>query len=391
MRMVNAENHEVGLLPCAVRDDASRGRRYEEPPDPLRTPFELDRHRILSCTAFRRVRAKTQVFAQVSGDHYRTRLTHTLEVSQVSRLISVHLRVNETLAETIALGHDLGHPPFGHAGEAALNEMMQGHGGFEHNAHALRVVEHLEHPYPWFRGLNLTFEVREGLARHTSLFDHPAVQDQPEAHPSGAYDVFPTVEAQVVNLADRLAYDLHDLEDAIGEGLIDAAALTDCRWWSVAQRDVGLDVTERGIHAIRRPVLDAMLRLAIKDCIENTFPRIQNLGSVDEVRRMAAAVVTISSPMQDAVAEVERLLADRVYAHERVRGMDAQARRIVRDLFLAYVRDSSLLPPRFRARIEEASLERVVCDYVAGMTDRFCEQQWQRICVNAQSTFKSKS
>lgn len=367
------------LLSCAVRDDDSRGRKHLEAPDPFRLPFQLDRHRIMSSTAFRRVRSKTQVFTHLGSDHTRTRLTHTLEVAQIARLISVNLRVNESLSEAIALGHDLGHPPFGHAGESALGELMSEHGGFEHNAQSLRVVDHLEHPYPWFRGLNLTFEVREGLARHTSLFDHPDAVFAAEITPPLPFSGLATAEAQVVNVADRLAYDLHDLEDSIGEGMIGSDDLKCYRWWREAVRETGLDNGGYSIHAIRRPVLDAMLQSAVSDLVLHALPALEQLASPDAVRKARAAAVTFSPDMRNRIEETESLLAARVYSHSRVQTADDQAKAMVRDVFLSLVMDPSRLPPRYRCRIEETGVERVVCDYVAGMTDQYCEIQWRNL------------
>jgi len=241
------------IAPYAVADDAFGGRRHEEPANELYTPFELDRIRIVSCTAFRRLEGKTQVFAPHEHDHFRTRLTHTLEVSQMARTLARLLGANETLAEAIALAHDLGHPPFGHAGEVALNQAMSDCGGFNHNLHSLRVVDYLEHPYPPYRGLNLTGEVRGGLAAHCTRYDAPESSDGSDA-PAGA-----SVEAQIASVADRLAYNCHDLEDAIGGNMIGLEELQDVRLWQEAMEAHSGVVMDRPIHAIRRVALDAIV------------------------------------------------------------------------------------------------------------------------------------
>lgn len=373
------------FAPCATPSSVSRGRVHFEPPDPLRTAFEVDRHRILSCTAFRRVRSKTQVFGGAGHDHYRTRLTHTLEVAEIARLIAKSLRADETLAHTIALAHDLGHPPFGHAGETALAELMRDHGGFEHNVHSLRVVDYLEHPYPAYRGLNLTYEVREGLLKHVTRYDRP--HEAGGARPDAAHVELlasgpqPTVEAQIVASADRLAYDLHDLEDAMGAGLVDAARLAQVGWWTRARADRADLPGDAGLHAIRRPVLDRMLDLAVADLVEASMPALSRLSSPDEVRRAAAPCVVFSADMGALIEDLEGLLFHEVYRTEQVRKTDDEARRMVVQLFRTFLQRSEALPPRFRSRIGEQGPHRVVCDYIAGMTDRFCEAEWARLCT----------
>jgi len=375
-----AKHSQDSLAPYAVRSADCRGRTHAEQPDPLRTPFELDRHRVISCTAFRRVRSKTQVFGgSQRRDHYRTRLTHSLEVAGISRLMARKLRANETLAETIALAHDLGHPPFGHAGEAALEEMMADHGGFEHNAHALRVVDFLEHPFPAFRGLNLTYEVREGLIKHITQFDTPR-QDDPDPSVADLLESgpIPTVEAQIVALADRLAYDLHDLEDAIGAGFVDHDALESIALWHESRS--GIEAPPgTNIHAIRRPVLDAMLNTLLADAIQTSTARLATCKSPDDTRQAGGPSVVLSEQMNNRLKEAESLLGRRVYDRPEVAGTDAQARQIVRMLFTAYCSRLDELPQRFRSRIDDQGVHRVVCDYIAGMTDRYCRTEHARI------------
>jgi len=369
----------------AVADDAGRGRVHVEARDRLRPAFVLDRHRVLSCTAFRRVRSKTQVYGG-EHDHYRTRLTHTLEVADIARVLALGLDANETLAETIALAHDLGHAPFGHAGEQALGLLMVDHGGFEHNLHALRVVDYLEHPFPAFRGLNLTYEVREGLVKHVTLFDAPAVD---EADPDPALQDLmssgpsPTVEAQIASLADRLAYDMHDLEDAIGAGFIDLATLNGVALWREACTAAGLADAPLAVHAIRRPVLDAMLNHLLYDAVECSRAEMADLPGVDAVRARRRACVGLSEAVNADLREVERLLFDRFYRRAEVARMDERAHTIIRELFVAYVDHPGALPARFAGRVGEQGVHRVVCDYIAGMTDRFCIVEHGRLVGSA--------
>lgn len=340
-------------MPRHSRDDPSKspftatndgGRVHPEPDDPLRGPFEVDRHRIISCTAFRRLEQKTQVFAPAVHDHFRTRMTHTIEVAGIARTLAKLLRADETLAEAISLAHDLGHPPFGHAGEAALDERMAGHGGFDHNAHSLRVVEYLEHPYPAFRGLNLTRATLAGMGGHATRYDAPAA-----AEALG-------VESQVASLADRIAYDLHDLEDAIGAGWIAEPDLQSLSLWCHAVARMGEGMTGGRIHAVRRSMLDAMLDLLLTDA-----SRCSN-----------QPVVRFTEPVESSLSELESFLSQRVYRHPEVVRSDDEGRDAISRLFDAFLREPKHLPPRFSARISEQGAHRVICDYIAGMTDRFC-------------------
>lgn len=371
------------LAPYAVDDEQCAGRVHNETEDPLRGPFARDRQRVLQSTAFRRLEYKTQVFVTHEHDHFRTRLTHTLEVAEISRRLAVALGVNETLAETIALAHDLGHPPFGHAGEATLNDVMQEHGGFEHNAHSLRIVDYLEHPFPPFRGLNLTFEVREGLAKHETAYDKPGGG---ESDRDAIADLFvmganPSVEGQIASLADGLAYDCHDLEDALGAGLLGESDLASILLWRQAAEPVRNDHPEANLYAIRRPVLDALLDNLIQCTLVETRRRMAAAGiqSADDARRASDLVVCLPDTTREQMAELESFLLRRVYRHERLAEMDRQARRIVSGVFGAYVRDPGQLPRRFADRIAATGLHQVVCDYVAGMTDRFCRAEYERL------------
>jgi dGTPase len=364
------------LAPYAVDAARSRGRAHGEPADAFRSGFELDLHRVAHSAAFRRLVYKTQVFVTHEGDHYRTRLTHSLEVAHLARELARLLRVNVVLAEVVALAHDLGHTPFGHAGEVVLNERMRDHGGFEHNLQSLRIVEYLEHPYPSFRGLNLMAETRECLAGHATAYDRPgAPGSSPGPQP------MPPIEGQINNVADRLAYDEHDIEDALGAGLIDEADLASLRSWGEAAAPIRKEHPNVSIHAVRRPILDAMIRRAMIDVVDESRRRIRTVDpkSVGEVRSAKQIIVSPSAAMQSDLAELEAFLLNRVYRHPHVAERDAHARRVVGDVFDALVAEPSLMPPRFAQRVSEQSVLRVVCDYVSGMTDRFIEAEYRRV------------
>jgi dGTPase len=363
------------LAPYALRDGDHGGRQYATPPDPLRSPFELDRHRITESTAFRRLEHKTQVFAAAYHDHFRTRLTHTLEVAQIARTLAVALGANETLAEVIALAHDLGHPPFGHAGETALNEAMAAHGGFNHNTHSLRVVEYLEHPFPQFRGLNLTAETRAGLAAHETRYDVP----EEALEKTGSGRAGPSVEAQIASVADRVACCCHDLEDAVGAGLLNLEDLEGAELWRSARSALPSGSADLGIHAIRRPVLDRVLDSILSDVVSGSRQALVAYDSPDAVRQAVRPLVVMSPPMEQQVARLEEFLLQRVYRRPEIVAMDGRGKGMVQALFQTYSADPGLLPARFARRITEQGLRRVVCDYIAGMTDRYCQQAFESL------------
>ncbi len=375
----------------AARVETSRGRVHPDPGDPviagavspLRNAFELDRQRVLASAAFRRLTYKTQVFVTSEHDHFRTRLTHSLEVAQIARRLALVLGVNETLAEVIALTHDLGHPPFGHAGEATLRALMRGHGGFEHNLQSLRVVDYLEHPYPPFRGLNLTYETREGLVKHTTAYDRPdhAEAAAPAVAELMASGSWPSVEGQIASLADRIAYDTHDLEDALGAGLIDERQLGRIELWSVAAEPVRAQYPDTALPAVRRLILDRLLEVLLQDVIAEAHRRAARFqpASLDDVRQAPEPIVLFSAEMDPQVEVLESFLRDQVYRHPRLVRMDDKARRFLERLFCAYLENPAMLPTRFAGRIEEQGAHRVVCDYLAGMTDRFCQDDYKRL------------
>ncbi len=356
--------------PYAYSGEDTCSREHREQSDARRAPFALDRHRIIGCTAFRRLEGKTQVFAPSHHDHFRTRLTHTLEASHIARTLAKALRANEDLAEAITLAHDLGHPPFGHAGEKALTGAMANAGGFNHNLHTLRVVEYLEHPFPAFRGLNLTVATRAGLALHATSYDVPET--------SGA-NRSPSVEAQVSSLADRIAYNCHDLEDAIGAGFVGSDDLCVLPLWCESREVAEVKEGADRLHAIRRPVLDAMLNAILSDAVENSMPLLSEVESFEQVASANGPLVTLSEKMDVCVGEVERFLAARVYRHPDVATGDADGQGKILALFDAFRSDPSKLPSRFATRIDEQGIDRVVCDYMAGMTDRFCAEAYAQL------------
>lgn len=370
------------LASYAAYADQHRGRVHDEPDDPVRDAFDLDRHRVLTCAAFRRLEYKTQAFVTLVDDHFRTRLTHTLEVAGIARTLAAALRVHVVLAEVISLAHDLGHPPFGHAGEVALRDLMADHGGFEHNLHSLRVVDYLEHPYPQFRGLNLTYETREGLVKHCTRYDKP---DAARSDPA-LWDLFetgplPGIEGQIANVADRLAYDCHDLEDAIAAGLIDEQELARVDLWNDAAQAVRERFAGRALPAVRRPVLDRLLNMLIEDVVAESNRRIaaRSPALIDDVRNADDALVSLSEDANRRLNELESFLVRRVYRHHLLVRMDAKARRFIERLFAAYVENPAMLPERFARRIDEQGVHGVVCDYIAGMTDRFCQDEYARL------------
>ncbi len=380
--MTPSADRPHGLAAYAVSDERSRGRVHAES-GASGPPFEIDRRRIIHCMAFRRLMYKTQVFVSDAGDHFRTRLTHTLEVAMQARRVARRLALHEGLAEATALAHDLGHSPFGHAGEAALRELMTGHGGFEHNVQSLRVVDYLEHPNPEFRGLNLSFELRESLIKHRTRFDRPDGGEPPDDQTRPLLEAGPSppLEGQVVNLADTMAYTLHDIEDGIGQGALDESALDECAIWREAAEHVRGSRRGLSLHTVRRPILDRLADHLVADAERESRGRLARGGieTVDDARACEEDVIAFSEEVQTGVGALQNLLTKSVYRNHRVVRMDSKARRIIRELFQAYLAEPELLPARFGSRIREQGDRRVICDYIAGMTDRFCQQEHQRL------------
>jgi dGTPase len=362
------------LAPYAMRARQSRGRRHPEEAHAFRTPYQRDRDRIVHSTAFRRLMYKTQVLVTQTNDHHRTRLTHTLEVAQISRTIARQLGLNEDLTEAIALAHDLGHPPFGHAGEDALQECMQGHGGFEHNRHGLRIVEVLEYRYPDFPGLNLSLEVLEAFATHAKGADDPTVA---EFRALGQ----PLLEAQVVDAADSLAYDAHDVDDALSSGLITREELAEVPFWQQAVERVLRKHPRVGPLQLQPAVVRTLIDWQVGDLLAHTVQRLREgkIASLADVRGCGRLVVGPGPEVRHLKAELERFLHRRVYRHYRVMRMAMKGQRLLRALFAEFCRVPHLLPERYFQRVQRESAPRVVCDYLAGMTDRYAQDEYLRL------------
>ena len=369
------------LAPFAMRDEDSRGRRHPEAAHPYRTEFQRDRDRVVHTKAFRRLENKTQVFAPLFSDHFRTRLTHTLEVTQVSTTIARALGLNVDLCEVLALSHDIGHPPFGHEGEKVLDKIMKKHGsGFDHNLHALRIVEDFEVKYPAFRGLNLTYEVREGIVKHSSDWQDSTRSyiDLSEYEPG----VKPPLEAQVIDLADEIAYNAADLDDGYRSGLLGAQLI---------QEEVplfeSLSQTVRNEHP-RAPeriwvgeTLRRLIDFLVTDLIEFTWSEIRDRGvqSVEDVRRQNTQIVSLSRATTRLNQSLKRFLNKRLYANPALRQARLSARELIGKLFGYYLLNPQALPEHHRSRLRDSRLPRVVCDYIAGMTDGFAQQQLGKI------------
>ena len=363
------------LAPFAQFSSDTRGREHPEPPPEWRTHYQRDRDRVIHSRAFRRLEYKTQVFLNGTGDHFRTRLTHTIEVAAISRNIASALRVNEDLAETIALAPDLGHPPFGHKGEAVLARLMKGHGGFEHNRQSLRVVEELEQKYPDFSGLNLSWEVREGLVKHHTAYDHPGRREGFAAKNS-------SLEAQIANLADEITYYSHDLDDGLDSGLLSEKKLgRDVRVWAQAARLVKQEHGDLPDECRRYFIIRTIIDLQIRDVVENTERLIQAAGvhSADDVRRYPRVLVQHSAGRRGLNLELRRYLYRNLYYNPVVNQPHIRANRSLKDLFNYYLKHPAEIGGRSRRRIRQAGLHRAVCDYLAGMTDRYVMLEYERL------------
>ncbi|MBI3270942.1 MAG: deoxyguanosinetriphosphate triphosphohydrolase [Planctomycetes bacterium] len=366
------------LASYAMRSKASRGRQYPEPEHPYRTVYQRDRDRIVHSTAFRRLEYKTQVFVNHEGDHYRTRLTHTTEVTQISRTLAKTMGLNEELMEATALAHDVGHPPFGHAGEDALRAAMEKHGGFEHNAQSLRIVEVLEQRYPNFPGLNLSYEVRESMYKHNTAYDKPGVTSGAETyHPEEAA----LLEAQLVNEADSIAYDNHDLDDSLRAGIINEGDLEKVAIWRRAQAEVWKRFTDIDREITRSQTILSLLNIMVTDLLENTTRKLEGLGieTIEQVRAAKEPLVVYSKEVAEEKRELEKFLFQNVYMHFRVARMSRRANRFLHDLFVEYAEHPEQLPPKFQKWAELQGLHRAVCDYIAGMTDRYAQEEYKKL------------
>ena len=359
------------LAPFAQKSGESRGRKYSEQSHAYRTEFQRDRARIIHSRAFRRLEYKTQVFLNGTGDHLRTRLTHSIEVASVSRTIARALSLNEDLAEAIALAHDLGHSPFGHSGEEMLAECMADHGGFDHNKQSLRVVELLENPYPDFPGLNLTYEVREGLQKHDRAYEMAG----------GEKYQYPSLEGQIADLADEITYYSHDLDDAVDFEILTSAQLEENAVWQRSHASVVArysDAREPDLHTlIIRDIIDTEVR----DLIAASAKSISQAGiqSADDVRRHSVPLIHHSDELAEANRALRKFLYANVYYHPRVAEVNQRACEMLRSIFEAYIIDPVRLGDAAARRIEKEGLHRTVCDYIAGMTDRYLIEEYQRL------------
>jgi dGTPase len=361
------------LAPYASFSKNTRGRVYPEDEPEYRTAFQRDRDRILHTTAFRRLEYKTQVFIIHEGDYYRTRLTHTLEVAQIGRTIARALGANEDLEEAICLAHDLGHSPFGHSGEVALSRLMKDHGGFDHNKQSLRIVTELEQRYTDFPGLNLTWEVREGIVKHESEYDIANAADfNPELRGH--------LEAQIANAADELAYTSHDLDDGLRSGMLTPAMLEGITLWEILVESIGW----RGVQMddlARHRLIRRLIGLEVTDLVTSTSFQLRESGvrSAEDLQRLPFNVISFSEDMYRRNRQMKDFLYSKLYRHHRVVRMQVKAERILSDLFQAYVAEPTMLPDHVQTSIESRGLERTVCDYIAGMTDRFALEEHARL------------
>jgi len=366
-----------GLASYAAHSEQSRGRAHEEPYKDERLTYERDRDRIIHCAAFRRLEYKTQVFVNHEGDYYRTRLTHSLEVAQIARGIARNLQLNEDLVEALALAHDLGHTPFGHTGEDVLNRLMQDYGGFEHNRQSLRIVEILEHRYPDFDGLNLSWEAREGIIKHSSDYDCAGDQAIAEYAP----DQRPTLEAQIIDLADEIAYNNHDIDDGLKAGFIRLQDLQDVELWQRTWRKVG--ETFPGLDE-RRQVLQTISYLIgelIHDLVSTTAEKIDSLGirSQQDLRQQPKNLASFSPRMKELNQQLKKFLYAKLYRHHKVERMRVKAERFLTLLFENYSENPSLLPEKYQQRFDRFGTQRVICDYIASMTDRYAQDEYKRL------------
>lgn len=355
------------LARYAVTEQTSRGRQHPEPSHRFRSPFERDRDRIIHCAAFRRLEGKTQVFTTGLNDQYRTRMTHTIEVAQIGRTLARVLNLNEPLTEAICLAHDLGHPPFGHNGEGVLNNLMTDYGGFEHNRQALRIVDVIEHPYPDFAGLNLMFETRLGLMKHTSPYDAPKAADN--------WPTQPSLEGQIADIADRIAYNCHDLEDGLRSRLIDEGQLRKLTLYQQACERVQIDSISD--YVIRRTRLaKAMVDVLASDAIETSQANLTaaQVKTVEDILNHPALLIGISESSNAALKELETFLMENMYLHQILKETAQKVNLWLSALFEFLCTQPDKMPYYYRKLIDIEGLQRIVCDYISGMTDRYCLQ-----------------
>ena len=364
---------ELAVAPYGVRSKNSRGRLFPEDEPEYRSIFQRDRDRILHTTAFRRLEYKTQVFINYEGDYYRTRLTHTLEVAQIGRTLARAVGANEDLVEAICLAHDLGHPPFGHSGETILSKLMRDYGGFDHNKQSFRIVTKLEKRYPDFDGLNLTWEVLEGIVKHETEYD---ISDARDFSP----DLRGNMEAQISNVADELAYTAHDLDDGLRSGMITPAMLIGMDLWNIVTDSVGIrqEILE---DLDRHRIIRRLIGMEVTDVVNQSVRLLKesNVHTVDELQRLPYNVVCFSEEMRRRNRQLKDFLFNNLYRQYRVVRMAVKAEKIITDLFNAYRDEPTILPGHVLRLREERGLERTICDYIAGMTDRFATEEYRRL------------
>lgn len=355
----------LNIAPYAVSEHNSRGRRFAEPLHPYRSAFERDRDRVIHSAAFRRLEGKTQVFTTGLNDHYRTRLTHSIEVAQIGRTLARALNLNESLTEAVCLAHDLGHAPFGHTGEGVLNELMADFGGFEHNRQSLRIVDHIEHPYPDFQGLNLMFETRLGLAKHSSPYDSPQADAQ--------WPLNPSLEGQIADTADRIAYNCHDLEDGLRSRLIDEDQLTKLALYQKAANKIRLDRIEDRV--IRRTRLSkTIVDILVGDCLQNSRQNIAaaEVQSLQQVYDHPSKLITLSATADQNLVQLENFLLQKIYHHPELKETAEKVKQWLSTLFNDLCQNPQKMPTYYQKMIPCEGLQRTACDYLSGMTDRYC-------------------
>jgi len=400
LRLQLEDLEEKLLANYATKSKFSKGRKHKEAEHPSRTVYQRDRDRIIHSTAFRRSAYKTQVFVNHEGDHYRTRLTHTLEVSQIARSIANSLKLNEHLVEAIALAHDLGHTPFGHSGEEALNELMKQHGGFNHNLQGLRVVDLLEERYPDFDGLNLSWEVREGIAKHSTVYDKGSYKwvNESKSRYSGlsqdymenitefrigdlSPDLGPSLETQVVDASDEIAYDNHDLDDGLASELIKEDDLRSIPMWKEADDAIRKNYKNLPSKIRRYQIIRYLINLQVTDLIKNTQASIASLKirTIDDVRNCKEKIVQFSPQLMQKRVSFREFLIQNLYQHYRVIRMSDKAHRFIKSLFEVYLEKPDQLPTQANKRLRQDSTEKVVCDYIASMTDRYALDEYKRL------------
>ncbi len=364
---------EARLASYAIHASRSKGRKYPESEPDYRTCFQRDRDRVLHTTAFRRLEYKTQVFINYEGDYYRTRLTHTLEVTQIGRTIARALGANEDLVESICLAHDLGHPPFGHSGESILNKLMQDHGGFNHNHHSYRIVTEIENRYPGFPGLNLSWEVLEGMVKHETEYDKTdALEFDPQLRGH--------LEAQITNVADELAYTSHDLDDGLRSGMITTEMLEGIDLWKMAVKHFPLNTCQLD-DLTRHQIIRELIGLEVNGMIEDSTATIESSGvkNLMELQSLPYNVVGFKDEMRARNRELKDFLFKNMYRNYRVVRMQKKAEQVLTRLFNAYQEEPTMLPLHFQPQLEEKGKERAICDYLAGMTDRFAVDEYGKL------------